>query len=78
MLYGLKWKEQCQVIDTAQTGKPFSECPVQSEGAKKFYNSLVRQMKELPGVRFDYPEMDEIDPESEALEEIMFKGMPLK
>lgn len=39
-MYGLSKREQCQVIYTAQVSKPFSECPVQSESAKKFYGSL--------------------------------------
>jgi len=76
-MYGLNRKEQCQVIDTAQASKPFSECPVQSEGAKKFYDSLIYQMERYPGVRFDYPELDDDSTGDDALEAVMFEGMKL-
>lgn len=77
-MYGLSKREQCQVIYTAQVSKPFSECPVQSEGAKKFYDSLRYQMEKLPGVLFDYPELDDDEERSEAMQAIMFEGMGLK
>lgn len=77
MLYGLNSYEQCNVIRTAQAGKPYSECPVQNAGAKKFYDSLVYQMKKYPGVIFDLPELDDDEERSEAMQAIMFEGMKL-
>lgn len=82
----LSARQQMRIIDTVNCGKPFEECPEQSAAAKQFFDSLMRQKAELepvakenglPGVIFDYPELDD-DEESKALEAIMFEGMDLE
>lgn len=35
-------------------------------------------MEKLPGVLFDYPELDDDEERSEAMQAIMFEGMGLK